>query len=388
MTNLLDISCVETWGFLNVETQYATLGNEYLELLLTAKNMGQLMKSKTFRSLFENASIIEMPKDLSISQYSKLWMIYAMLSSGYLFSTHEEVLNVLPKSLAVPLYKLSQMLGVPPILNYYGHGLSNFRVLPGGGNYNDPTSYEPLYTFSSQADDEYEAEKWFLTIHIAIERSLGPVVAQLGSSQRDLINDGQSTELANFLKELSRSIVEVTAIISRMPEKLSPNTFTSTIRKYLSSFNGVVFEGVSEFKGEPQYFGGVSAGQSPSFQAIDAFLGINNESSYRGDLEKHMPAGHRKYIDQLKRGKNLKIFSEQNNNLKNIYNGVVKHLINFRNQHRHMAGLYLSRNSLEIGTGNTSFQIFLRSCIANSKSAMIQPDEIDKETGLKNDNNN
>ena len=105
MANMLDISCIETWGFLNVEAQYATLGNEYFDLLLTAKNMGSLLKVKRFRSLFENASIIEMPTDLSVSQYTKLWTIYAMLSSGYLFSIHEETLNVLPKSLAVPLFK-------------------------------------------------------------------------------------------------------------------------------------------------------------------------------------------------------------------------------------------------------------------------------------------
>ena len=361
------------WGFLSADAQntmIGSLGSEYFELELKAKSTGDLLKTKRLREIFDKSIILDLPSNLTMPQIRKLWTIYGLLSSAYLFSIHDEERKILPKSLAVPLYNLSQVLRVPPILNYDGYILNNFRVLPGSiNNPQDPTSYEPLFTFSSTSDDEHCGEKWFVQIHVAIERTLGPIVYKFGKMQNLSTENFKYSEIAPFLEELSNGISEITAILSRMPENLSPTIFASSTHRYFSAFNGVIFEGVPDLHEKPQYLRGASAGQSPSFPVLEAFLGIENSYHYTNDTKAYIYQPHRLYIEKLRDGKSLKLVLQKHEELTILYNNIVTKFANFRKVHLNMARMYLTKYLNETGKGDSTFKDDLAPSITNTHNS-------------------
>ncbi len=349
-----------TWGFLNSDAQTTTPPPIYADLISLAQNMGDLLREKKLRGTFDNAEAIELPSGLSQSQYRQLWTMYGMLSSAYVFSIYEDEAKMLPKSLAVPLYKLSQQLGVPPILNYDAYVYNNFQVISGNGDPIKPESYKPLLTFSSPKDPEHEGEKWFIVIHVAAERAIGPAIAELAKAQNILAAGGSSQDVIDRLNAITAGLGNMAANIARMQERLSVESYHQTTRKYVFPFNGVVFEGVPELNGEPQNLRGETGGQSPVPRALAAFLGLEHKSVDMADLGRHMLPDHQGYVIRLATNPPVKDYLNARPELVEPYNAALKALADFRTGHMRMAGAYLAQHGHVQGTGGSTFQTYLR----------------------------
>jgi indoleamine 2,3-dioxygenase len=362
-----------TWGFLNIDAQAIQLPATYNELVHTAYQLGDLIRNRTIRQLMDKAKPIAVPEDLTLSQNRFLWTIYGMLTSGYLFSIHEsEQAHTIPSSLAVPLYKLSQLLSMPPILNYDAYVYNNFRKLSNTGtSLSEPESYVPLFTFSSPEDEEHEGEKWFIVVHVATEQCIGPSLARLPEIQYLLEQGGHSDVIISFLADLADSLKLMGSIISRMKERLSPQLYAFTTRKYVVPFRDVIFAGVDVLNGEPQNLRGETGGQSPVPRAIAAFLGLQHKSEDMRELGEHMLPEHRSFISGLAKYRTLKEYLVDYPELVGPHNQVIEALAAFRVAHMNLAATYLTAHSLKSGTGRSTFQSYLRNNLNETKAAVV-----------------
>jgi indoleamine 2,3-dioxygenase len=373
MYQSIDQTVSPTWGFLNNDAQAVQLPFIYNDFLRVAYQLGDLIRERTIRQLMDKALPIPVPEDLSLSQNRFLWTMYGMVTSGYLFSIHElEQAHSIPSSLAIPLFKLSQILNMPPILNYDAYVYNNFRKLSNVGNsLSEPESYVPLFTFSSPEDEEHEGEKWFIVVHVATEQCIGSSLSRLPEIQYLLEQGGHAEVIKDFLADLSQNLRLMGSIISRMKERLSPQLYAFTTRKYVVPFRDVVFEGVEELNGEPQNLRGETGGQSPVPRAIAAFLGLQHKSEDLRELGEHMLPDHRSFINSLAKYKSLKEYLVDFPELVDSYNQVIEALAAFRVAHMNLAATYLTVHSLKSGTGRSTFQTYLRTNLNETKAAVV-----------------
>lgn len=346
----------QEWGFLNKDAQATTLPAVYAELEHTACNMGDLLQSRQFRSVADNLQAVDVPADLSKPQYGRLWTIYSMLASAYVFSVFEgENAKSLPKPLALPLYQLSKVLDMPPIMNYEAYIHNNFRAVESdAGKKVAPEHFEPLFTFSAPTQVEHEGEKWFVAVQVASEKVIAPAVAQLADAQKAL-RDGDDAPVLQTLQAISSGMRDMAAITARLPERLNPKLYSRTPLQYVFSFKGLVFDGVDGLKGEPQHFRGESGGQSVVPRALAAFLGIEHGSADMAALGQYMEPSHRLFVELIKSGPSVKSVLETRPALTDAYNDALAAIKEFRVAHMRQAALFVGKEAFAPGPSGSHY---------------------------------
>ena len=296
-----ELSISPEWGFLNGTACSTTLPDNFDEIFQVSLDLGVRLRERALRPYFESATPLDIPLSLSESQYRRLWSIFGFLASAYIFSIYEaDVATVLPPSLAVPFFKLSRIFNMLPILNYDGYVYNNFRTLDQKNTPAKPENFAPLLTFSVPGDEEYEGEQWFITVHVAAEKRIGPTIAKLDQIQQHLDNGGGAKQVDEFSEELAQGLDDMGSIVSRMRERLLPELYAFTTRRYVVPYQGILFSGVKELENKPQFFRGETGGQSPIPRAIAAFLELQHQSSNMAELSDHMLLGHRRYVERLR----------------------------------------------------------------------------------------
>ena len=171
---------------------------------------------------------------------------------------------------------------------------------------------------------------------------------------------------------------EINKIMNRMPEKCDPYIYYNRVRPYIFGWKnnpatpqGVVYEGVEQYKGKPQLFRGETGAQSSIVPALDALLGVTHSNDplreYLDEMRLYMPKDHREILN------NLDEWSE--NNRKNLeldkdsvelINNLIEEVHAFRDKHLEYARVYIFEQSLTnnsnsniVGTGGTPFMKYL-----------------------------
>lgn len=212
----------------------------------------------------------------------------------------------LPPSLAVIAYRLGTHLGVRPLLVYASYALKNWRRI----NLSGPISAENVTMIDhfnpSSAHERYRAEDWFVAIHVEIEHEARRLLHAMEEAE-DARLRGEHVELVLWLNDMSDSLARMRHTLSRMSERCSPDVYYQFVRPYLAGFtkalapSGVVYEGVTPYRGLPQYFDGQTGAQSSIMPALDRFLAIPHHSqdlsSHLGRmLHYHTPREHKAYV--------------------------------------------------------------------------------------------
>ena len=78
-------------------------------------------------------------------------------------------------------------------------------------------------------------------------------------------------------------------------------------------FENVIYEGVDEFKGQPQSFPGQTGAMTSIFQSLEAGLQMpkleqNRLAFHLLDMRNHMSEGHRKFIEYLEASSRVRDF--------------------------------------------------------------------------------
>jgi indoleamine 2,3-dioxygenase len=281
----------------------------------------------------------------------------------------------LPASIAVPWYAVSQRLGRPPILSYASYALHNWRRLDATG----PIALGNivlLQNFLAGADEE-----WFILVHVDIEAKMGPALAVLGAVQTAVAGD-EAHAVEQHLTTIASALEQAYTTLLRMPEWCDPYIYYHRVRPYIHGWKnhpafpqGVIYEGVEVYQGEPQQFRGETGAQSSIIPALDAVLGIAHQNDplrpYLMEMRDYMPKEHRAFIETLEQGPSVRAYVAAHQHdcpgSRDAYNACVRRIAEFRATHLEYAARYIHQqsqhspdNPTNVGTGGTPFMPYLK----------------------------
>lgn len=256
------------------------------------------------------------------------------------------------------------------MLSYASYALDNWRRLEPQG----PLTLDNivlLQNFLGGLDEE-----WFILIHVAIEAVAAPAIRALPQLVQAIQRaDTAAAEAA--LSQIEPVLAEMYQILLRMPEACDPYIYYHRVRPYIHGWKnnpalpeGLRYEGVAAYGGQPQQFRGETGAQSSIIPALDAALGITHADdplrAYLREMLEYMPPGHRQFVLDLEAYQVDRHFYASTPSLRELYNRCVHWIERFRTKHLEYAAQYIARqhqvsatNPADVGTGGTPFMPYL-----------------------------
>ena len=359
----LNFSILES-GFLPNKIS-TLLSNEFDDVEHIAKNLPKILANNQIEYEVLNLETEKDISNLSIDELERAMLLYSYIGHGYIWGG-TSIEKVIPKNISKTWYKISQKLDRPPILSYASYALNNWKLQ----DVNKPFDLENiriLQNFLGGMDED-----WFIMIHIAIEHEAKEILNNLKTYYLDQ-NEDQS-----YLENALVSIKKINQIMNRMPEKCDPFIYYNRVRPYIFGWknnpatpNGVIYEGVEEYGGNPQLFRGETGAQSSIVPALDALLGVTHSNDplkeYLDEMRLYMPKEHRNLLNDLDQwSENNRSNSITEDSSVVLSDEIIKEVHAFRNKHLEYARIYIHEQSLSnqnnsnvVGTGGTPFMKYL-----------------------------
>ena len=262
----------------------------------------------------------------------------------------------IPKSLTVPLVRVSKILRMAPILTFADTVLWNARPR----DPRRPLSIDNIqfeYTFSGTEDEE-NFYKMSASVELRGVEAVQIIHRYLNlDDPQDRVNE---SGLRSDLVRLKAVLEELRELMENVKEAVDPRVFYWQVRPwYNGSGSGGgqrwVYEGVPESAVVDT--SGPSAGQSAIIHAIDAFLGIDHrqlrcpipsvrkqhgDSAFMDRMRRYMPGSHRDFLDRIDdTSVTIKTVAMERTGLKEVYNDAVRALKKLRDLHIRVACLYI-----------------------------------------------
>lgn len=350
----------------------------------------KLLSARQVRGVIQDRQDImgAVADEWGLDVFRSVMRVLSFVGHAYVWEDPDHPATRLPASLARPWFRVSQQLGRPPVLSYASYALHNWRRL-------DP--HKPielgnivlLQNFLGGLDEE-----WFVLIHIDIEAKAGPGLQGLVHAHHAAREDRADAVLAG-LGVLAGAQEAMCETLLRMPERCDPYIYYSRVRPYIHGWknspalpNGVIYEGVPEYDGQPQQFRGETGSQSSIVPALDAGLGVPHAgdplTQYLVEMRDYMPPRHRAFLAALeaqrdRQGRPL-LFGyvrdrkSTHPELWRAYCACVDLLAQFRQIHVDYAERYIFRqhqshagNPTAVGTGGTPFMPYLTKHLEDTK---------------------
>ena len=279
----------------------------------------------------------------------------------------------LPKAIAEPWVRLSEILHRPPVLSYASYCLHNWYLV----NQEDPIDLDNvalINNFLGGIDED-----WFVTIHVCIEDAAKEAVQTCAEISLCDYETGESI-IKDHLESISNSLKEVNDIFKRMPERCDPYVYYHRVRPFIFGSkdnpdleNGVTYDG--EFNNKPQFYRGETGAQSSIIPSLDGALGIehteDNLRHYLNEMRDYMPVEHREFIKYVESNSNISEIVNSSTNLIHAYNQCLEEIRQFRALHLQYARTYIHSQSKQKnpfgvggstirGTGGTPFMSYLK----------------------------
>ncbi|XP_049638876.1 LOW QUALITY PROTEIN: indoleamine 2,3-dioxygenase 1-like [Suncus etruscus] len=305
----------------------------------------------------------------------------------------KDIRKILPRNIAVPYCKLSEKLGLPPILVYADCVLANWKKKDPNG----PMTYENMdILFSFPGGD---CSKGFFLVSLLVETAAANAIKVIPTIFNAVQHRDHET-LQKALSEIASCLQKALEVFQQIHSFVDPEVFFNVLRIYLSGWKGsdllsegLLYEGVWD---TPKKFAGGSAAQSSIFQCFDVLLGIQQDKGEAGDflqeMRTYMPPAHQNFLRSLETGPSVREFvlSEDNESLRSIYNKCVQAMVSLRNYHLKTVAEYIvgpaSRKSGakpacegtsetgNKGTGGTDVLVFLKTVKNKTEKYQIKKD--------------
>ncbi|KAM5312303.1 indoleamine 2,3-dioxygenase 1 isoform 2-T2 [Glossophaga mutica] len=323
-------------------------------------------------------------------------LVLGYITMAYVWDQGDgDVRKVLPRNIAIPYCKLSEKLGLPPILVYADCVLANWKKTDPNG----PLSYENMdILFSFPGED---CSKGFFLISLLVEIEAAKAIKDIPSIFKALEHQDQDA-LHKALLNITSCLQKALKVFKQIHDCVQPDQFFSVLRIYLSGWKGnpqlpegLLYEGVSDI---PKKFAGGSAAQSSTFQCFDVLLGINQNAgeasaaAFLQEMRTYMPPAHQKFLHSLESGPSVREFvlSKNDGSLTTAYNDCVEAMVSLRSYHLQIVSKYIlipaSRQSKKPetseepsemeskGTGGTDLMKFLRNVRGTTEKALLKKD--------------
>ncbi|XP_059141283.1 myoglobin-like [Physella acuta] len=370
-----------------------------------AASVPSRLKTKTLRDAVHELPQLDHRQLVGHRQLRLAHLQLSYITSGYVWQDGDHGVPQLPKNLAVPLYKISQELGIQPILSTADLGLANWKLT----HSDRPRDFENLECICHPPGDS-EGD-WFCIVTFMVEfnfsnclKPMAHIIETLDTyetARDDSLNmDTTEDQVTRYLDELTDAIATMKAAFVKMHDNLQANTFFNVLRPFLMGWggkgnplpDGLIYEGVSE---QPLKFLGSSEAQSGTLQLLDGFLGVQHTEDKRETLlhmRSYMLPGHRAIIEDVERRETTLrnfVLSSRNKSLHSAYNRCLSAVVNFRSYHLQIVTKYIvaaSRHGVSgqhdnddlKGTGGTNLIPFLKGLRSDTEDAATVPH--DKKT--------
>ena len=369
---IADFGITEEFGYLPTydPAQSLSAGNEEWDQF--GKDLPKLLMGTSFRSRVKALPKFNIEKLSGEAEVQRAMLILSYIGQAYQWSENTAA-HVMPANLAMPWYEVGKLVGRPPILSYQSYASDNWRRFDKGGDI-ACGNIGLLQCFLGGQDEE-----WFILIHIEIEKKAGKALKAIEDAQHAVLeNDAERVEAA--LIKLRNALAAMYEVLGRMPERCDPYIYFHRVRPYIFGWrnnpslpDGVIYEGVDEYKGVGQNFRGETGAQSAIIPAMDGILGIEHERDelreYLMEMRTYMPPKHVAFIEAVEAGPSVRNFaiSAKRSSLTNVFNESVELVAKFRAMHLEYAGTYIHAqaqatpgNPSAVGTGGTPFMTYLR----------------------------
>lgn len=376
-------------GFLSdYEIDTVTLPDDFREVERAADDLPALLTSGRVRSWLEQlptpdaGALVDLVALGEQAVLRTAMIRYSFLVHAYVWG-EATVPAALPANLAVPLVTLADAIGIPPVLNYAGYVLDNWRRLDKAG----PIALDNIAMHQNFAGGQ--DENWFVLVHVAIEAAAGEVL-DLAVKLVRAAEEADVTAAELHLTRMNAVWDAINAIFDRMPDRCDPYIYYSRVRPYIHGWKnnpatpqGLVYEGVGKFRGKPQAFRGQTGSQSSIVPAMDALFGVEHGQDelriFLAELHHYRPPAHRRFIEDIGETSRLRSFSrEQGPSLREAFNACVLQVARFRTRHLEYAASYINRqastspaNDTDVGTGGTPFMKYLKKHRDESRAQLI-----------------
>ena len=369
---IADYGITEEFGYLPAHdpAQSLSAGNEEWDQF--GKDLPKLLMGTNFRKRVQALPKFNIDKLDGEAEIQRAMLVLSYIGQAYQWSDNEAA-TVMPQVLAKPWYEVGKLVGRPPILSYQSYASDNWRRFDQAGPI-ECGNIGLLQCFLGGQDEE-----WFILIHIDIEKKAGKALKAIEEVQAAVVaQDGEKVEAA--LIKMRAALTAMYEVLGRMPERCDPYIYFHRVRPYIFGWrnnpslpDGVVYEGVDEYKGVGQKFRGETGAQSAIIPAMDGVLGIEHEKDelreYLMEMRTYMPPKHVAFIQAVEAGPSVRNFvtTIKRSSLTQVFNDCIELVANFRAMHLEYAGTYIHAqaqatpgNPSAVGTGGTPFMIYLR----------------------------
>jgi indoleamine 2,3-dioxygenase len=297
---------------------------------------------------------------------------YSFLIQAYVWGEPEPP-AYLPANLARPIVAIADRLGQAPLLPYSAYVLDNWARLDKSGPI-DLENIRMVQNFLGGAD-----ENWFVMVHVAIEAEAG-VLLDNAAKLVTVAREGEAAEAERLLLEMDAAWERIYGHFARMPERCDPYIYFNRVRPYIHGWannpalgEGLVYEGVDRFEGQPQAFRGQTGSQSSIVPAMDALFGVGHSDDplkrFLDELHRYRPVPHRRFVEDLGAQSTLREFVAASHvpSLRDAFNACLGQATRFRTHHLEYAATYINKqmgsqkgNDPDVGTGGTPFMRYLK----------------------------
>ena len=372
LAKIADYGITEEFGYLPSydPAQSLSAGNEEWDQF--GKDLPKLLMGTNFRKRVNALPKFNIDKLNGEAEIQRAMLVLSYIGQAYQWSDNKAA-TVMPEVLAKPWYEVGKLVGRPPILSYQSYASDNWRRFDKTGPI-ECGNIGLLQCFLGGQDEE-----WFILIHIDIEKKAGKALKAIEEAQAAVVaQDAEKVEAA--LIKMRAALTAMYEVLGRMPERCDPYIYFHRVRPYIFGWrnnpslpDGVVYEGVDEYKGVGQKFRGETGAQSAIIPAMDGVLGIEHEKDelrdYLMEMRTYMPPKHVAFIQAVEAGPSVRNFvtTIKKSSLTQVFNDCIELVANFRAMHLEYAGTYIHAqaqatpgNPSAVGTGGTPFMIYLR----------------------------
>nr|BAM73287.1 indoleamine 2,3-dioxyganese b [Coprinopsis cinerea] len=271
---------------------------------------------------------------------------------------------VVPRSISLPILRVSKALDIPSLLTFSDTVLYNWdykRAPPkgeDGGAAEPATQLDNIRSqtmFTGMVDEE---EFYMCSARIELR---GVEALELMRQTMDEMFVGDTIavrRISDYLKSMANVINELKTLLLDVRKQCDPEIYYNQVRPWFRGEDSDnrkrkwVYEGVDEDPelSHPLELSGPSAGQSSLVHVLDVFLGVDHQSkspdkpSFMSRMLTYMPRNHRLFLKHLSanpRPLREFVISAGDEELLETYNKTVLALKEFRDAHMIIATLYI-----------------------------------------------
>ncbi|XP_045391729.1 indoleamine 2,3-dioxygenase 1 [Lemur catta] len=367
---------------------------EYNAWMVIAENLPALIETGQLRAEVEKLPLLSID-DLQGHKLQRLArLVLGYITMAYVWNQRDgDVSKILPRNIAIPYCKLSEKLGLPPILLYADCVLANWKKKDPNG----PMTYENMdILFSFPGGD---CGKGFFLVSLLVEIAAASAIKVIPIIFSAVQHQDQDT-LQQALLDVASSLKKALEVFHQIHEHVDPELFFNVLRIYLSGWKGnpqlsegLLYEGVWD---SPRKFAGGSAAQSSIFQCFDVLLGIQQSTGgesaaeFLQEMRTYMPPAHRDFLRSVESGPSVREFvlEKGDADLQGAYDACVKALVSLRSYHLRIVTKYIvipARRKAEEnnkseepsglenkGTGGTDLMNFLKTVRNTTEKSLLK----------------